>query len=371
MAQAPATGPRWIRVLIFLLSALLFVFYTWLLSFILRDIDRLPGPDYEAIRARYVGQPLIDRGAVIAEEIAKLNTETAHERENQQLVQQSTANSQATLEQLIQLHRASVEKGVNLSAEEQQAFVESEKLFLDNQRKFQAANEEIARLTTRRQELESEAKQVEQKIEEASGPPYEEFQRQNTRHGYRQAALKLAVLLPVLIVAAVISIRKAGSAYRPIVFPLLPASLWLVGLVMHEHFPSELFKYIAISAGILVVIAILVALIRVIVAPRGAWLLGRYREAYNRGQCPICAQPIRRAQNRPLTVATTGGAVEGATARGSGGETADQPYSCPACGTRLFERCGRCEHLRHTLLPYCQSCGAGEGPLVAETQVAP
>jgi hypothetical protein len=35
-----------------------------------------------------------------------------------------------------------------------------------------------------------------------------------------------------------------------------------------------------------------------------------------------------------------------------------EPYSCPCCGTRLFEECTACHGVRHSLLGHCEHCGA-------------
>ena len=36
-----------------------------------------------------------------------------------------------------------------------------------------------------------------------------------------------------------------------------------------------------------------------------------------------------------------------------------EPYTCPACGTELYEKCQQCQGVRHSFLPFCKHCGAG------------
>ena len=43
----------------------------------------------------------------------------------------------------------------------------------------------------------------------------------------------------------------------------------------------------------------------------------------------------------------------------SGQPLQDEPYSCPSCGTTLFEDCRQCGHSQHSLLPHCSHCGEG------------
>jgi transcription elongation factor Elf1 len=35
-----------------------------------------------------------------------------------------------------------------------------------------------------------------------------------------------------------------------------------------------------------------------------------------------------------------------------------RPYTCPACGTPVFEKCESCGEIRHAQLDHCASCGA-------------
>jgi len=35
----------------------------------------------------------------------------------------------------------------------------------------------------------------------------------------------------------------------------------------------------------------------------------------------------------------------------------DETYTCPLCGTRLFEKCDACDAIRHALLPSCAHRG--------------
>ncbi len=352
MNPTRTTGPRWLRALIYALSLLLFFFYTWLLLFVLRDIDRIPGPDYQKLVAESVPPALLDRQRAINKELEQIQRQVNDKEEAQKLLERSTAGSQATLNQLINLHRASMERGIEMGEKEQAAFADSQTLFLDNQKKSQQVNAEISALTRHRQELNSEANDLSAQFEQASTPAVEKYDQLSRRHGYKQAALKLAFLIPVLLISAAITLRKAGSIYRPIVFPLLPASLFLTGVVMHHHFPSALFKYAAIVAGIVVVIVLLYYLISLLVAPGGEWLKTRYREAYNQRKCPVCAQPVARPEAKEVR-ASADGSIQIASPANSPGE----PYTCPSCGTRLFESCDQCGHLRHSLLPFCKSCG--------------
>ena len=85
----------------------------------------------------------------------------------------------------------------------------------------------------------------------------------------------------------------------------------------------------------------------------------QYREAYERFLCPVCEYPIRTGLRRFLywTRRTVHKTIPAQAS--SGQPLQDEPYSCPSCGTTLFEDCRQCGHSRHSLLPHCSHCGEG------------
>jgi hypothetical protein len=83
--------------------------------------------------------------------------------------------------------------------------------------------------------------------------------------------------------------------------------------------------------------------------------LRQYREAYERFFCPVCDYPIRRG---PLKyVFWSRRTIKHLHFPPQTPPPADEPYTCPACGTLLFEKCAVCGNVRHSLLPVCNHCG--------------
>jgi hypothetical protein len=272
------------------------------------------------------------------------------------VLRDSTENSQRTMNQLLEFQRLSLEQGVSPSEEEQQALAESQQLFLANQQQYQQINEQIAQLEEQLRDLEEEQREVEAQLQTARQevvyPRYEELQQ---RHNWKQAALKLAVLLPLLAVAIVLFWRGRGGSYSPMVYALGAALLVRVFLVMHEHFPRFYFKYILIVSVLVVVAWALWRLLRMMAHPQGDWLLGQYRESYERFFCPVCAYPIRRG---PLKyVFWNRRSIKKLHFPPPEHATTDEPYTCPLCSTPLFEKCESCGQIRHSLLPACAHCG--------------
>jgi predicted RNA-binding Zn-ribbon protein involved in translation (DUF1610 family) len=165
----------------------------------------------------------------------------------------------------------------------------------------------------------------------------------------------------------VLFLKKRESIYVTLIYAYGVAVVAKVGLVMHEYFPSRYFKYVLILVSLAIVIRILVALLRTIGRPGRDWLLKQYREAYETFFCPICDYPIRRGPLKYLF--WTRRSIKKLTNPPASAAESHEPYTCPICGTKLYEECDQCHAVRHSLLPSCEKCGA-EKSLVEVGQTA-
>jgi predicted RNA-binding Zn-ribbon protein involved in translation (DUF1610 family) len=210
-------------------------------------------------------------------------------------------------------------------------------------------------LVGRKQALIQEQQQVAQELSLQLQPARVEYDQAIAQHRLKLAFFQLALLVPILGVAAIAVIRKRSSLYFPLFLAFGVATLVKVTLVMHEYFPTRYFKYILIVALLIAVAGLLVYFIRSIAFPKLPWLAKQYREAYERFFCPVCEYPIRTGPRRFLfwtrrSVAKMGVGLDPAAP--------DEVYSCPACGSQLYEECPACHKIRHSLLPHCAHCGA-------------
>jgi len=155
------------------------------------------------------------------------------------------------------------------------------------------------------------------------------------------------------LVVSFLFMKYRTSAYWPLVWSAFIAAFIKIAFVAHEYFPTEYFKYIALVVVIAIVLRILIYLIRLIVAPKKDLLIKQYQQFYDKHLCPVCTKPIKTG---PLRFANW---KKKATVVASQGTDIDkqQPYTCPSCGTNLYDKCGNCGNIRHTLLPYCEHCG--------------
>jgi hypothetical protein len=336
------------RFLVGLFSVVLTVLFIWALGFVVQDIGDLRGPDWEAVQERHIPAELTQELEGVEQELAGVTNAIEEQREIQGLLRENTNNAQQTMSQLMQRERLLLQKNGSLTGEEREALAESQAQFLASQRAFREANLRVAELSEQKRTLERRAEALRRDIDTRREPARAEFDTLQRRHEIRTAAMKLGVLLPLLLVFTGLVLKKRGTPFAPIFYAAFAAALWQTGVVMHEHFPRELFKYLAVGAAIVAVLALLVHLIRLITRPRPDWLHKQYKAGYESGRCPVCAYPIER---EPALAAAAAGA-KGPPLRPTA------PYTCPSCGTGLFAACNACGAVRHALLPHCEHCGA-------------
>ncbi|HLQ45530.1 MAG TPA: hypothetical protein VK137_12415, partial [Planctomycetaceae bacterium] len=356
MPQPKTAKGQWFhRFLIGLFTVLLTVLMVWLLGFVVDDIGTLPGPDLQEVEKKFLSQSLLDERKAVSEQQTETKRKVEDQRSRQTLLRDSTSRSEKTMNQLVELQRLNAQKGISSEEPQQKALAESVELFLSNQKRDQALSEDIAKLSEQERALEEQKRGIEKRLENEGQPAREEFKQLNRQHDRKLAAFKLVFLLPLLAGVVVAFLKKRSSMYAPLIYAASIAVLWQTTLVIHEHFPTKYFKYIVLSVTLAVVAFILVSLLRMLRFPKPAWLLKQYREAYEAFLCPVCEYPIRRGPRKYLF--WTRRTVKKLTVPQPTTPEAEEAYACPACGSQLFEECSQCKAVRHSLLPFCNSCG--------------
>ncbi len=349
------------RFLMLFFSLVLGLLLVWLMSRLIDQVGEWPGPSYGELEQSRLAPALVETEKRLKGEQADLHRRIEERRARQTLLRDSTDNSQRTMNQLLELHRLSLEKGVIPPAEGQKALAEAERLFLANQAQYQGLSEEAARLDAEVRTLDEKIRDHQEALDHARSPIRQEYERLLRHHDAKVGAAKLAVLVPLMAVALVLFIKKRSGSYALPVYAFGLAVLAEVLLVIHEHFHTGYFIYVLILAAIAVVVRAIVYLVKVMRSPSAAWRLARYRQAYATFMCPICGFPIRRGPMK-FMVWTRRSLKESPAPTTLPDARADEPYTCPACGTRLFEECAACHAIRHALLPACERCGAKQTP---------
>jgi predicted RNA-binding Zn-ribbon protein involved in translation (DUF1610 family) len=361
-----------LRLLIFGFSVAVGMLTFWLLGYLLRDIDRIEGPSYDQMLAADMPPGLQAQRVQVSNQLEALNRQIESTQQRRRLTGQTTDDTQETINQLLELKRLASEQQQPLSEEQQQALTENLQLFLSNQRQTQQLNEELIALNDQLEDLQQQQQATQQLIEQATAPIRDRYQMLAERHQWRLAAMKLALLIPLLIVAAWLLWRYGGGAYAALWYAIGAAVAARVILVMHQHFPAIYFRYILILLSLAICVAVLVRLLRLLARPSRDWLLRQYRESYATFFCPVCEHPIQRG---PLKYAYwTRRSLKKFSLRKTADPHAasDPAYTCPSCTTPLYSQCERCGGTRHSLLPACQHCGAEiEAPKEGEALAEP
>ena len=348
------------RLAIHSLTVLFAILLFWLLGFLVRDLAEIPGPSYPEIEARHLDAALISKAGALKVDLARIERLIREQQHEQRILRDGTGTLERTINQLLDLQRTSVQQNRKLSAAEEKAFTDSMDVFLLNQKRDQAINQEIARLTMQQNSLDAEDRLTQEQIEQQREPARKEHQQLLRRHQHRVAFLQLAVLLPLLAGSGWILFRWRSHLHFPLAMAAGLSILARVGLVIHHWFPSRLFRYILLGAAMAVVVRLLIAILRLVARPPAEWLLKRYREAYERFFCPVCDYPIRRGPMRFRF--WTRRSLSRLHLPADEAAFPDSRYTCPHCGTPLFEECPDCHFIRHTLLPFCDHCGDRKEP---------
>ncbi|MEO9596154.1 hypothetical protein [Rhodopirellula bahusiensis] len=352
-------GSFMLRFMVFGFSVAVGLLAFWLLGYIVRDIDRVQGPNYNQMLDEGLPKKLQDERQLLAAQLVNLNQQIASTERRRKLTTQTTRDSQQTINQLLELKRNADENATSLSEGQQSALTDSLQLFLANQSQTQTLNAELSDLNDQLDDIQEKQRANGDAITRESRPIADEYDALAEQHQWKLAAYKLALLIPLLLICGWLFVRQAGGTYAMLVYALSGAVAARVLLVMHDHFPAIYFKYILILLSLAIATGVLIRLLRLIARPSRDWLLRQYREAYAHFFCPICDYPIQRG---PLKFAVwTRRSLKKRTPVSFDSDAAavDQPYTCPCCETTLFHACEKCGGVRHSLLPACEKCGAG------------
>ncbi|MFT7517048.1 MAG: hypothetical protein ACI84O_000836 [Myxococcota bacterium] len=285
--------PRKSTWVVRLLSVVLFFLIAWLLSFVTSDLNDVGRPNQEAVRKQHIDQELSVERNLVTQQIKTLTRQIKSSRDS-----------------LDNIKNASV---------------------LDSDREVVRFSNLLIEKELKKNELQDRLEIIEADYLPQEKQYYTAWQSLWDTHRFWVAVYKLAFIIPVFLLAALVRSRRRESAVKTIYTAILVAAFYHLGAIMHDHFPEIVFKYLAIGVGIAIVLTTLVHLLRRASAPKDLDLLKLRRESYANSICACCTFPISAS--------------------------GDHDYTCPGCGTKLFGDCDSCSATRHCLLPYCASCG--------------
>ncbi|HIA28339.1 MAG TPA: hypothetical protein EYN79_09580 [Planctomycetes bacterium] len=342
------------RVGTFFLCALLTLFFIWLLDFLRDDVGNIEGPDRDTFYAELDQAPeelLKD----LRRQQAEVTRQVQRKQGSQGDYKASMENARQVMQGMVDLKRLSIEQGVVFPPSDQEALAAATARFIAAQKQFETANGEITALNFQSYDLEDQIREQVVVVTDHRRPADELFEDAEETHELKTGFYKLAIQLPLFLLAAWLVSSRKQSPYRPIYLAALVATFWEVSVIAWEHFDREYFKYIAIITAIVITLGFLRYILANASKPPMELLLRRYRASYERCRCPICDFSLRRGSLREA-VWTRKGPLTTAAAAPTDAE--ERPYTCPSCGTILFDSCNECQKIRHSLLPSCENCGA-------------
>jgi hypothetical protein len=343
-------GSWGLRFFIIVLGITLGILLFWMLNFVDGDIGRIRGLRWLDIRSEFVEASLDLQKSTLDNEIEELERKIERRTEEQEFLEKSTRGLQNTINQLLSIQKESVAKEISFPEESRETLQKSQAAFLENQRNYQRYNQEISRLTQQLREKEDTFTAVTKQIQEQEKPA-------RKKYAFKNAVFRLGFLVPIFLIVSWLFLKYRTSAYSPLVWAAFIVVFINVAMVAHDYFPKPYFKYVALIVIIGIVLRILIYLIKMIIAPKKDLLIKQYQQHYDKCICPVCCKPIlsgplRYAGWKKKTSVLAAPAAE---------IYKQQPYTCPSCGTNLYDKCGSCGDIRHTLLPYCEHCGTKKG----------
>lgn len=342
----------------FLIKSFIIIFgilVFWILGFFLEDIEAIKGPAYSQIEKSYLEPDLITNKQKLQNQIEDLSRKQIKNQNEITIVKNSSGNLQSTINQLMSLKRLALENSKIVTKSQEEQLGRSVETFLKNQETYQRLNIELAQIIENKQILELEKQEIEKKLKDQRKEAQKDYSKLLKNHNLKLAFLQILILFPFLIGGIYLILKKKSSNYYLVFIGYGAAVFFKIFLVIHKYFPSRYFKYILILGLLFTVVKILIYLINIIKNPKKKWLLKQYREGYEKFLCPVCQYPIRRGPRKFLYWSRR--TIGKVSLPDNHIAEKDKPYSCPSCGTTLFEECSACHGIKHALLPTCCHCG--------------
>ena len=348
-----AKGTFWVRFSILLLACVFGVLIFWSAGFLLDDIRFIQMPDRKVFFAERIDGSLQVKLDDLEERLQELEHKHTLISQQRGFIKDSSGSLKITVDNLFRLK--SRDQQLISEAQFGQVLASLDKI-IKIQNEFKETADRYLTITNQRFEIKKQIHALKKQIEEQRRIVQTQFGDLTHRQRVKITFIKMGFLLPLILLCTILVVKKRGSIYRMIYFSAAMAIYIKSALIIHDRFPSRYFKYILTVAMLALVGWGFAWLIRRLAKPKIDILLKQYRQAYERFLCPVCEYPIKTGPRKYLywtrrTVHKTALAVN------QDDKASDEPYSCPACGTALFEKCESCGKIRHSLLPNCLHCG--------------
>lgn len=325
------------------------VFASFLIGLGGKIVGDLPGVDQYLTIEQFLDPARRARDSVVRDSLARVEREltTEQERARLRLSTVSTAYRQtrAGFENWIATRRATT------NPQQDPEVLRRTRELDDLQRSLREAQAEVDRLDARQLEVaqasEAQMRGEGERLTAAQG----RFQRALFRQELRVFGIRLALTLPLLLIAGWLVARKRRSQYWPLArgFVLFAVFAFFVELV--PYLPSY-GGYVRYAVGV------------VATAIAGVWVI-RAMQRYLAKRAEVARQTEserRRAlDNEEALRRMATGVCPGCERPIARGEGAPAVNYCVHCGMNLFDTCPACSTRKNAFFHFCPSCGVETG----------
>jgi exonuclease VII small subunit len=133
-------GPKKFRLFLLMLNVVFALLIYWFLGFLMDDISQQPGPSLEDIQKNYQNPTWVNEKKTYTKQLANLSSTIDQHHQQQAILETSINSYRDTMNQLLDLQKASIQKGISFSTESQKNLQNVTDLYLNYQKKFQELN---------------------------------------------------------------------------------------------------------------------------------------------------------------------------------------------------------------------------------------
>ncbi len=354
MSKSARRPQRIFSVVMWLLSIVFAVFLTGLGNTVMRD---LPKVDKQISVEQFVDQEQYkaaqDRERDLERAVIPLSRAVEDAVQAERSAVRDYNSGKASFENWIKNRKATESAAQNPQVIARTRNVEA----LQNARRDAERRTEDARIAQRDAErARDDARRARAQLTGDARPAYRKALRGQE---FRVFAMRLALTLPLLIIAAWMVAKKRGSAYWPLYRGFTMFALFAFFVELVPYLPSY-GGYVRYAVGIVMVIA------------AGHFIIRGMRQYMARKQLEEARSEAQRRQSIDYETALKKLAAKSCPGcdRAILQKEGEEVDFCVHCGIRLRENCTGCGHHNISFHRFCRSCGVPSASHKAKTQTA-
>ena len=344
MSKSLRLSEKWFRRGLWLVA---FIFASFLIGLGGTIVGDLPQVESHVTLERFMDQGRADaaRGTIKAAQDSEQQARDAlaQARLKLQVAQADVANARKSFENWIAT-RSATERA------EQDPEVVSRTQALDTlQARERAARADVEKQQQAQLDAQQASERAQRELQQLQDGAGEQYSRAMRAQELRVFGYRLALTLPLLLLAGWLFVKKRKSAAWPFVWGFIFFALFAFFVELVPYLPSY-GGYVRYIVGI------------VITALVGRWAivaLNRYMERQKQAE----AQP-EQERRRELSYDTALARLAKGVCPGC-----ERPVDlkdgktdfCPHCGIGLFDHCGSCTTRKNAFAHYCHACGTAAG----------